>query len=501
MVPIADVNTLLNNVDEALVIVDTEGTVLFFNKAAAKVQSLVDPPLRVGGILFDSIPEAPVDLRETFITNLISSRKPATFDTTFAHPEKTIHFEIKCTPITDQEDQVSQILIEARDVSPQKIFEKKITTIASELSGLIENANAVIIGIDTLGYIMDWNEMTTVITGYSKSEAFAQQFSDLLLDNENRDCFAQAMQNVFEGKLLSNYELPVRSKDKRKLTFLINATPRKNAAGQVTSILLVGHDHTELSEYRETLEQKINERTEALRAALQKEKELVEIKNRFVAIASHEFRSPLSSIQLTTESLKANISKLRTEDTLVKLNKIQSQVKHMSVLLEDVLTVGKSDSGKLVPNLDSVDLGRFLERIIDDVQNNTNNTHRIELNFPVSPLEIESDEKLLRNIFINLLNNAIKFSPGGKVVFLTVVTHGMKVEITITDRGIGIDEKDIERVFEPFNRGTNASQIKGTGLGLSIVKKAVETLGGKLQVKSKLGEGTEFTIQFDVTRP
>jgi signal transduction histidine kinase len=111
-------------------------------------------------------------------------------------------------------------------------------------------------------------------------------------------------------------------------------------------------------------------------------------------------------------------------------------------------------------------------------------------------LQVMSDEKLLRNIFINLLSNAIKFSPSGNEVFLTVDVHGSFVRIAVKDQGIGIAEKDIELVFEPFRRGSNAKEINGTGLGLSIVKKAVEVLNGKIDVKSQIGEGTLFTVKF-----
>ena len=500
MVRAADVHTILNNVAEIWIIVDIRGTVLFVNKHTEKFQHIIHPPICQGSSIFDSIPESWQDLAKNVLRNLITSAAPSILEASYSSNEgKDIYFEIKCNGIRDSDGNVTQILIEARDVTPQKIFEKKITIVAREYQSLIENANAVIIGTDSRGYITEWNETATQVTGYSKNESYIQKLSDLLLYRESHQLFSHAMHEVLNGNVITNYEVAIRAKDQRQLTLLINATPRKIATSEVVGILLIGQDITELSAYRQSLEQKVLERTEALNSALQNEKELVEVKNRFVSMASHEFKSPISYIHRNIEAMKGNIEKLRPEEIRVKLEKIQSQAEHLSLLLEDVLTIGKSGAGKIKANMGLVALKEFFHKIIDEVQSNTHNTHRIQLDFPEPSLQIESDENLLRNIFVNLLTNAIKFSPGEKEVSLSVSVQDHKVEFMIKDKGIGIEEKDLERVFEPFTRGGNVQKIKGTGLGLSIVKKAVETLGGKLNVQSKAGQGTLFTIQLNLT--
>jgi PAS domain S-box-containing protein len=165
---------------------------------------------------------------------------------------------------------VRQIFIEARDVTPQKIFEKKITLVAREYQSVIENANAVIIGTDARGYVTEWNEMATEITGYSKRESYIRQFLDFL-SPESRENFSQAMQKVLNGDVITNYEMVIGAKDGRTITLLINATPRTSASSEVVGILLIGQDITELTAYRQTLEQKVVERTTALKAALESE--------------------------------------------------------------------------------------------------------------------------------------------------------------------------------------------------------------------------------------
>jgi signal transduction histidine kinase len=241
------------------------------------------------------------------------------------------------------------------------------------------------------------------------------------------------------------------------------------------------------------------ERTTALKAALENERQLVQVRNRFVSMASHEFRSPISYIHRNIEAIKNNIDNITPAEIQVRLEKIQSQAEHLTALLEDVLTMGKSGAEKLKANLRPVALKEFLHKIIDEVQSNTHHTHTIHLDFPFPELAIESDENLLRNVFVNLLTNAIKFSPGETEVFLAVSTHDNIVQCRIQDQGLGIAEKDLPLIFEPFHRGENVQKIKGTGLGLPIVKRALETLGGELGVESKAGKGTAFTVQLNTT--
>lgn len=497
---IADVRTILNNVAEIWVIVDTHGTVLFFNKHTEKIQSIIHPPLCEGKSIFHSIPESWQELAKNILKGMIASAGPSSLEASFKDDRgKEVFFEIKCNAIKDDDGQLKQISIEAIDVTPQKIFERKITVVAREYQSLIENANAVIIGTDSRGYITEWNDTACAVTGYAKSESFIQRLSDLLLFKDCDESFSEAIKEVLKEKVITNYEMNILAKDGRKLTLLINATPKKSAAGEVIGVLLIGQDITELFAYRHSLEQQVMERTKALKAALESEKELVEVKNRFVSMASHEFRSPISYIHRNIENIKVHIEKLGPEEIRTKLSKIQSQAEHLSGLLEDVLTIGKSGAGKIKANMKLVELKDFFYRIIDEVQSNTNNTHRILLDFSAPSIQIESDENLLRNIFVNLLTNAIKFSPGQTEVFLSVIAKDQIVDCTIQDKGIGIEEKDLTRIFEPFHRGNNVQKIKGTGLGLPIVKKAVETLGGQVNVESKAGQGTLFTIQLNTT--
>lgn len=497
---IVDVRTIFDSVAEIWILVDHNGKVLLASKHLEKFRHVIHPPVEEGATLFNSIPASWLQLSENILATLMDSPVPHTLETSYNPPGgKMTHFEIKCTAVRDEHFVVRQIFIEARDVTPQKIFENKITIVAREYQSVIENANAVIIGTDARGYITEWNEMARQISGYSKNDAYLQPFSDFL-SPESQEQYAYAIGKVLGGDVITNHEMIVHAADGRKLTLLINATPRTSAQGDVVGILLIGQDITELSAYRKSLEDKVRERTRALKSALDNEKKLVAVKDRFVSMASHEFRSPISYINRNIGAIKENIEKLSAREIRDRLAKIQSQADHLSSLLEDVLTMGKTGASntRITANLMTIEMGEFFLRIIDEVQSNTQQSHKIELDFPFSTLLIRSDENLLRNIFVNLLTNAIKFSPGKDRVYLSVEACEQHVICRVKDEGLGIDDKDLSKIFEPFHRGQNVDKIKGTGLGLPIVKRAVETLGGTVKVASQPGEGTVVKVTLNL---
>ena len=213
-------------------------------------------------------------------------------------------------------------------------------------------------------------------------------------------------------------------------------------------------------------------------------------------MASHEFRSPINYIHRNIEIIRSQAANLSTQELEARLGKIQAQAENLSSLLEDVLAIGKESATEtgMKANVKFVDLTDFLFGIIDEVQTNTQHSHAISFHFPETRACLVSDEKLLRNIFINLFTNAIKFSPGRDRIEVRVHQGEGYLEVQVQDWGLGIEEEEVPKVFDAFYRGKNVQSIKGTGLGLSIVKKAVDALGGTIAVGSVKGQGTQFTV-------
>lgn len=253
-------------------------------------------------------------------------------------------------------------------------------------------------------------------------------------------------------------------------------------------------DVTEVTEYRLNLERIVKERTQKLNEALAKEKELVDIKSKFISIVSHEFRTPLATITLAYGFLKRYKDKLTSELLENKLGVIEKQVHHMTALLEDVLFVGKVEGGKLTANLKIHSPSLFQEFALEAMNATSKSNHVLDYWTTGTPHEFVSDEKLLRNIILNLVSNAVKFSPHAPTVVMTVDFSDEAILLSVRDQGIGIPNGELKNLFTSFSRATNASGIEGTGLGLVILKKATELLGGTVEVWSELGKGTEFKI-------
>src|SRR5258706_13443012 len=172
----------------------------------------------------------------------------------------------------------------------------------------------------------------------------------------------------------------------------------------------------------------------------------------------------------------------------------------MNRLRDDVLAYGKSEAGKIQLFISGIVLLEFLTRIIEEASHRPEK-HSIKTDYRQLPTVIQADEKLLRTILINLLTNAIKFSPGKEQVYLTVAGSETEITIKVRDEGMGIPRDELNRIFEPFLRGKGVEAIQGTGLGLSIVKKSVDLLNGSIHVESELNRGTTFSVTIPALQP
>ncbi|WP_373530284.1 ATP-binding protein [Nostoc sp.] len=230
-----------------------------------------------------------------------------------------------------------------------------------------------------------------------------------------------------------------------------------------------------------------------IRAALEREKELGEIKARFISMTSHEFRTPLTTILSSTELLEHYSHKWTEEKKLSQLQRIQAAVKQMTELLNDVLLIGKAEAGKLEFQPTPLDITKFCRALVEDMEF-TASAHKIALCTYGECTTACMDEKLLRHILSNLLSNAIKYSPQGSTVHFDLVCEQEDAVLRIQDEGIGIPTADQAQLFNSFHRASNVGTISGTGLGLAIVKKSVDLYGGNIKVDSEVGFGTTFTV-------
>ena len=240
---------------------------------------------------------------------------------------------------------------------------------------------------------------------------------------------------------------------------------------------------------------KQKEMEETTTEALRKEKELNVMKSNFISMTSHEFRTPLTTILSSTDLLERYHTKWEESKITGHYKKIQDSVKYMTAMLDEVLIISKSERGNINFNPSSVNLEEFASEIIEQVRMQALPGHNIIYDYKLPYQNISADPQLLNHILNNLLTNAVKFSPKGGDVNLTVEDENEYIKFTVKDNGIGIPQEDIKNLFEPFFRAQNSAGIKGTGLGLSIVKKYVQLHNGEISIESDPGKGTRFFVK------
>jgi PAS domain S-box-containing protein len=408
-----------------------------------------------------------------------------------------------------------------------------MNTHIAHLTSLFENATEGIILTDGRGNIILINPAAQRMFQYTAEEIIDKPIEILIPDklkpghHHHREGFYEKPSNRVMGQgrdlygrrkdgtnlavevSLSHYH---RDNDLFVIAFIVDITHRKqieqNMIRQQKELERITN---ELKTLNTELEGKVEERTLILREALQrleesqkelsdaleKEKQLNEIKSRFVSMASHEFRTPLSTV-LSSASLAMKYTTTEEQDKRVRhLEKIKSSVKHLNDILEDFLSLGKLDEGKVLSHSSEFDLEEFITELIDEIKGLLKKDQEIQFHYKGNK-EVFSDKKLLKNILINLITNAIKFSGEDGSINISADINESRGQIRVSDNGIGIPQEDLEHMFSSFYRGANALNIQGTGLGLHIVKRFVELMDGQVEIKSELGSGTAITITIPV---
>jgi PAS domain S-box-containing protein len=322
-----------------------------------------------------------------------------------------------------------------------------------------------------------------------------------------RDLFAMRKDgSTFPVEIsLSHYELLGNS---YAIAFIIDITVRKHSE----HVLQMQKDELkrvsdEIRKLNSNLEQKVADRTMMLREtlvqlehsktdlaeALEKEKELSDLKSRFVSTVSHEFRTPLAAV-LSSAALLAKYTKEEEQDKRERhINRIKESIKHLNDMLGDLLSLGKLEEGLIEAKREAFNCEEFMGDFISEMTNIAKPQQKIVFEHSGS-LQVVTDKRIIRNILLNLVSNAIKFSADDGVIQIICENNSESLHLVVKDSGIGISEEDMQHMFERFFRARNAQNIQGTGLGLHIVSKYVELLNGKILLQSELNKGTTFKV-------
>jgi len=221
---------------------------------------------------------------------------------------------------------------------------------------------------------------------------------------------------------------------------------------------------------------------------------LAQMRARLVSMASHEFRTPLTSILAAADTLDRFADRIPRERQREKLGKIRDQVRHLTRLLDDVLVLGRVESGRVTCSPEPIDLAALCREIVEETEQVTQATGRLVVDSAGLSSTVSLDPHLVRTVLGNLLSNAVKYSGAEETVRCALASEKGRVTIRVTDRGIGIPPEDQPHLFEPFHRACNVGQVAGSGLGLVITKKAVELHGGTIDVETSVGRGSTFLV-------
>lgn len=398
------------------------------------------------------------------------------------------------------------------------------------LDALFENATEGIVVADSKGEIVMTNPKARQMFGYDENEILGNHIEILLppsIREKHVGLRSEFMHNPHSRAMGSGRDLKAIRKNGEIFPVEVSLSPFKTHNIQYVMSFVIDITTRKLQEYdlklaKERLQQttdalsklnselelKVNERTEELAIAikslaesktkvveaLDKERELNVLKSRFVTTASHEFRTPLGTI-LSSASLLARYNTDQDQDKRLRhIERIKSSVTNLTEILNDFLSLDKLEEGIIRNNPIEFELNDFIEKTSDDLRSILKNGQQLLVVTDIKNCTVKLDDQLLRNILINLVSNAIKYSPENSEIKISIINQINSIQIQVKDQGIGIPEEDQHHLFERFFRANNASNIQGTGLGLNIVKKYTELIGAEINFTSQLNQGSTFTL-------
>lgn len=403
-----------------------------------------------------------------------------------------------------------------------KVFEEKKGNIFRILSEAISEG---IVIVNEKQEIVTSNEAAERMFGYGPKELLGENIN-LLIPREYRHSHTQQVEEYLEKsdprQMGHGRDLYGRRKDGSVFPVEAGLNPfeiygSKYVMALVTDISVRKGQEREIIELNMQLEQKVEARTKELKQtikelkeevakrkeaeykileSLRKERELNELKTKFLSLVSHEFKTPLSGI-LTSATLAGKYTETDQQDKREKhLKTIQSKVKYLNNILNDFLSIERLESGKATYKFDTFPLSKVVNEVIYNANMLLKEGQRINYPQNIDDISVNFDEKILELSLTNLINNAIKYSPAHTLIDVEVIKEKEALTIKISDEGMGIPEKEQKYIFNRYFRAENALLDQGTGIGLNIVKSHLESLGGTIIFESEEGKGSTFTITF-----
>lgn len=395
-------------------------------------------------------------------------------------------------PINNEQGELYRIASLIEDVTERKETDHALRRSQQLFQEVSENIDEVLYILDLKQNAVVYANSAYTLMWKEQSRSFIEnRMPDILkiIHPEDHARFMEVVERLNQG-LTGEFEYRVVDSDGVVRWLRSRTFPIRDDEGETYRIVGLIEDISE----RKRMEQDMLE-TASLRTELQKQKEMSRLKESFVTLVSHEFRTPLTIIVSSSELLDKYFDRLTPEKRAEHLTKIKAQTSYMIKLLEDILELNLIQSGNMSLKLARFDFVSFCHGIVERYQWNGSISQKITLETPSEPQNVFMDRKLAEHIIVHLLSNAVKFSEDGGEIVVALKPDDEHIILEVRDHGIGIPPADLPRVFEPFHRADNIGTRRGTGLGLPIVKNSVDVHGGTITITSEPGTGTTVRVR------
>lgn len=484
------IEAILNSSSDAIIMTSFDGVVQQLNPAFCDLFEYT-PEEALGMSLITLVTVDSVESLFDAMYHVVNQRQARTIEVSALRKSGTVFDgDAALAPVLDG-GRIVGMVCNLRDISERKQIERALQASEERYRALVEFAPDPIVIVNMQGQIVLVNQQVEATLGYAPAELVGQPVEVLVPQgarNRHVGHRASFMENPAARLMGENMDLVLLHRNRTELPVQVSLSPIQTGSEMLVMAYII-----DISAHRQL--------EASLRAALERERELNQMKSNFVSMVSHDFRTPLTVIRSSADILESYFDRLDAERKANHFGKIRTQIERMVRLLDDVLTISRADMGATPFSPLPISLHRFCQGVVDEFQSMPTMQHTLIYTHADGPARVLVDEKLLHQALVNLLTNAFKYSPEGSEVQLDLAFDQEQAIISVRDQGIGIPEADQPRLFDTFHRASNVGEIPGTGLGLAIVKRSVEAHQGSIRCESQLGVGTKFSMAIPLRLP
>lgn len=461
--------SIVESAEDAIIGKNLEGVVTSWNPAAEKLYGYSTKEI-VGRSIKTIFPPDRDDELETILAKIKQGQQILHYETQRVTKDGVvIDVSVTISPIKEISGRVIGASVIARDITEKKVLDEQ----RRKLAAIIDSSDDAIISKTLEGIITSWNRGAEKIYGYAAEEVIGKPVS-ILIPPDSRDELPQLLKQVKGGNKVDHYESKRVRKDGKTVHVSVTISPIKDSTGNIVAASSIARDITHQVEYERL-------------------KELEARKDEFISMASHELRTPVTTIKIHAEILRQKTAKLQEQTFATSIDKIEVQIQRLTRLIDELLTLTRIQEGRMSIRSARFDLSSLITEVVEDLVHGTGR----EIIFQASDgVAIVGDRDKITQVLVILLNNAIKYSSEKSKIILRLEEQGHEAKVSVRDAGIGITQKHQEEIFERFYQVPSPVEktYPGLGMGLFIAREIIHLHGGRIWVESAPHKGSTFSF-------